>query len=210
MFKLLKKLALVGLLVCLAASTASADMTNLVKNGSFETGQAPGYFLVLSTGSTAITDWQVVSGSIDYIGTCWTAAEGSRSIDLSGGSYGALAIATALDTEAGKTYRLSFAMAGNPVGDPSTKSLTVTVAGISQDFTFDTTGKSVTNMGWTTKELVFTATGSTSLKFASNVSTCYGPALDDVKVVEVVPAPAAAMLGMLGLGLIGWVKRRMA
>ena len=30
------------------------------------------------------------------------------------------------------------------------------------------------------------------------------------QIVQLVPAPAAAMLGMMGLGLVGWVKRRMA
>ena len=30
----------------------------------------------------------------------------------------------------------------------------------------------------------------------------------EVDHVQVVPAPAAAVLGALGLGLVGWVRRR--
>jgi len=59
----------------------------------------------------------------------------------------------------------------------------VTVDGVTQNDTFDTTGKSATNMGWTRMSLTFVATSTTStLKFVSNVgsTTNAGAALDNV------------------------------
>jgi hypothetical protein len=54
------------------------------------------------------------------------------------------------------------------------------------EFSFDTTGKSTDNMGWTTKTWEFVAvSGETSLEFYSldRKNPMYGPALDDVRLV---------------------------
>ena len=65
--------------------------TPLISNGSFEEGVNPGAaFITLPAGSTAITDWKVERGTIDYIGPYWTAAEGQRSVDLAGNNRGAI------------------------------------------------------------------------------------------------------------------------
>jgi len=54
----------------------------------------------------------------------------------------------------------------------------------SPEFDFDITGHSYNNMGWTTQQWPFTATGpSTTLEFYSlDVNGSYGPALDNVRL----------------------------
>ena len=53
----------------------------LVANGSFESGTTPGDFIGLEAGSSGLTGWSIDTGNVDYIGTHWNAADGSRSVD---------------------------------------------------------------------------------------------------------------------------------
>ena len=129
------------------------DPLNMVRNGSFETASVdPGEHLV--SGSTAIAHWTVGDAGIDYRGD-WQAAEGRRSLDLN--YLGPGSIRTSFTTiNQGQAYLVTFAMAGNPGGAQGIKRLRVTAGDQSQEFSFDTTGKSTDNMGWTNKSLIFT------------------------------------------------------
>jgi len=155
-------------------------------NGSFESGTnapASGY-RTLTAPSTDLTGWTVTTGSIDWIGDHWQAAAGSRSLDLSGSNAGA--ISQTLVTTIGKTYVVSFWLAGNPDGAPAVKTLTVSATGAPPvTYTFDTTGRSRASMGWTEKGQSFVATStSTVLTFTSTTASNAGPALDNVVVTE--------------------------
>jgi choice-of-anchor C domain-containing protein len=173
---------------------------NLIQNGSFENGANPGSFLQLDAVSTVITGWTVSQGSIDYIGTLWQASNGSRSLDLQGLTSGT--IQQTFNTTIGATYRVTFDLAGNPIGSPAIKQMRVRTGGSSADFSFDATGKSATNMGWVSKSWDFTANSTTTtLEFIGLGGGRNGPALDNVSVIA-VPEPSS-MLGLLSLGVLG-------
>jgi len=162
----------------------SGTNNEIITNGSFEYGPAVSTITVLYAGSTDIIGWVVVQGSIDYIGTYWIPSDGLRSLDLNGNYPGS--IAQTFSTTPGVTYQVTFDMAGNPVGGSTIKQMRVTAANDSADFSFDITGKSLSEMGWVNYTWEFTATDSvTTLQFLSlEPYNAYGPALDNVSVVK--------------------------
>ncbi|MBN1974869.1 MAG: choice-of-anchor C family protein [Sedimentisphaerales bacterium] len=202
----MKRFILISLIIGLCAGQSFAAMDPFI-NGSFEIGDDPGKsFSTLLAGSTAIDGWTVGNNGIDYISGYWKAADGSRSLDMSALNAGS--ISQTFDTVTGNNYLVTFQMAGNPVGGPLVKELTVGAAGKSQNFIFDTTGKSQTNMGWETMNFSFVAnSSSTTLSFTSLINTACGPALDGV-TVSLVPVPATILLGFIGLGVGGWKLRK--
>src|SRR5262249_47643491 len=128
-------------------------------NGSFETGPLnPGNFVTLNTGDTSLTGWTVTHGSVDYINQYWPPAQGTYSLDMSGNEAGT--ISQTFTTVAGHSYTVTFAMAGNTDGGNVIKTLDVDTGGTPAAYTFDTTGHSRADMGWTTMTYPFTATGS--------------------------------------------------
>ncbi len=186
-------------LFALFAVSAGAEAA-IITNGSFESGPAAGSFTTLSTGNTDIAGW-TVDAPIDYIGTLWTHADGEHSIDLSAGHAGG--ISQVLNTIAGATYDVTFAMAGNPFGGHDVKGLTASAGDFSGAFFFDISGMTDDAMGWTDMSFSFTASGSDILSFVSHERTAFGPAIDDVRVVAREAVPEPATLGLLAAGLLG-------
>ncbi|MEU1806324.1 choice-of-anchor C family protein [Streptomyces sp. NPDC019937] len=160
-------------------------------DGSFETPRvAASTFVNVGTGGS-IGPWKVTGGNVDLIGAgFWQAAEGDQSVDLNGGDAGT--VSQTFTTVPGKRYTVTYSLAGNPAGGPAVRTGKVLVDGQNfQDFTFDVTGKTATNMGYVTHEVSFVATGATTtLAFASTVSGAYGPVIDDVSVRHCEPCPS--------------------
>ena len=111
-----------------------------ITNGSFELGVDPGSFSAQSAGSTDITGWDVGPAGVDYIGTYWTASDGTRSIDMSNLNAGSLSQSLSGLT-IGQQYTVTFDMAGNPDGGPIVKQMDVSAGGLTSTYIFDTTGK---------------------------------------------------------------------
>jgi choice-of-anchor C domain-containing protein len=195
------------------------ECSNIVTNGSFESGDAPGSFIRVEIGEPSIDGWGVTVGNVDYVGTGWVSAEGSRSIDLDGDLAGA--ITQEIPTKSGKTYSVAFAMAGNSAFDPVVKSMQVSAAGEDETFFFDTSGTSPANMGWQQMFWEFVAASdTTTLEFRSlNATEGFGPALDDVRVMEclpleIAPTPGLSVWGLsllagLLIGTTWWLRRRL-
>jgi len=161
-------------------------------NGSFEDGINPGVFVTLPAGNTNITDWTVESGSIDYIGSYWTAQSGVRSIDLNGLVEGA--ISQTLSTVPGMVYTVDFYLSGNPdsrpesdpLYSPELKEVEVLAEGsMPIIYSFDTAinGNTHQNMMWDMHSYSFLATDNTTkLTISSKIGGAFGPALDNVSI----------------------------
>lgn len=220
----MRGLSCVGMfvLLCGVAAPLRAD---LITNGSFETAtlDPPGSsFYGLSAGSTAISGWTVIGDAIHYSRGGWEASDGVSSLDLDFGAGDRGGVSTTFATTPGDQIRVTFDMAGNP--DPNgnvpspIRDMRVSAAGIFQDFSFDTTGTTLQDMGWTPESFLFTATSaSTTLSFLSTSSDAvagWGIALDNVSATAVpaqVPEPSSMLLlGMVGgMGMVGrYVRRR--
>ena len=179
-----------------------------VINGSFEQGVTFNNALPLyAVDATSITGWTVASGDMDYIdSTRWQAGAGNRCLDLSG--YGAGTIQQVVNGfTAGQNYQLTFLMAGNPEDGPAIKSLQASIGSATQTFSFDITGFSGANMGWSPRTLNFTATSpAMTLAFTSLVNGWAGPALDNV-IITPVPEPSA--VGLVGMGALTCLGTRL-
>lgn len=203
----MKAKSLVGsILVAGALLGSGLTQATPFQNGSFELGAVnPGGGFATVVGSTAITGWTVSPGNVDYIGTYWTAADGTRSVDLAGNTLGT--ISQTFDTLTGVVYDVVFAMAANPDHIARPRTLKVSAGDESGIYSFNTSGTTLLNMGWTDFSFQFTADAAqTTLSFeALNQACCFGPALDNVRVSQ-VPEPSA--LALLGLALAGLVAVR--
>ncbi|MGD3111388.1 choice-of-anchor C family protein [Streptomyces sp. YGL11-2] len=171
---------------------ASPAAVSHFDDGSFEyPAVKPKSFDEYAAGQS-IGPWKVTSGTVDLIGAgYWDAAEGDQSLDLNGNDPGA--VAQTFATTPGTTYTVSYSLAGNPQLDhrPAMKTGKVLIDGQNvQDFSFDVTGKSETNMGYVRRQVTFVARGtSTTLGFASTTPhSPTGPVIDDVTVEHCKPS----------------------
>lgn len=190
---------------------ASAGAVTLI-NGSFELGTDPGAgFSTEAAGSTAITGWTVGGFGVDYIGGYWMASEGVRSIDLSALNAGS--VSQSLDTIIGNDYTVTFDLSGNPDAGVGNKLSVISVSGSVPNVVTYTVGagNSREDMNWETFAYTFTAFSTKSqLTFASAEFNPFGPALDNVSVLDngggigaTVPEPTTWAMLVIGFGFIG-------
>jgi hypothetical protein len=116
----------------------------------------------------------------------WKPAAGTQSIDLAGTASGNLQQQFKLPATG--SYKLTFKYAGNPTCGASTKKMVVLSSGASGNvggtFTFDTTGHTTTNMGWTPATLPLTGLAGqvVTLSFVDQSNSSCGMTLDAVSL----------------------------
>ncbi|MCM4077122.1 DUF642 domain-containing protein [Paractinoplanes hotanensis] len=161
----------------------SATAATPVLTDGFEQPPVPHSYQRLTAGHQ-FGVWTVTSGDVDLTTTdLWSAAQGRQSLDLDGAAQGT--VARTFKSTPLLTYRISYALAGNYVGAPAIKTGEVRVNGkVVQQLSFDTTGKSRNNMGYTRHQTyVLAKSTSLRLEFASTTTPAgHGPVIDDVKV----------------------------
>ena len=175
----------------------------ILVNGSFELGPPPFFNqdIDILPGSTDITGWTITGGGVDLLASPWDVSDGVRAIDLDRRSPGG--IEQTFATVIGQAYVVSFDLSGNPgngqpgTGLPFTKQLRVDAGGVSQTYSFDSSGLSIEALLWQTITFTFLASDTTAtLSFnslSSEQDASYGALIDNVSV-SAVPEPSTLLL----------------
>jgi len=199
---------LAGAALLVGAQSASAAT---ITNGSFETGNpttvgfgSSGYSTEIA-GSGAISGWTINGGSVDYIAGFWPAADGARSLDLSGNNPGTISQGvTGLVN--GQEYKVTFSLRGNTDGPASSQSVDVSLGSY-----FGTFSAPSTSTSWVTQSFTFIYNGGSNLLvFAAGPNGPYGPGLDNVQIAA-TPIPGAILLfgsALGGMGFLGYRRRK--
>lgn len=224
-----RRVVCIGVLIALAligmSGVAAGDGTSseepvpgadtLVIDGDFEApglAEAGSYLTYLAQDQPGLGGWTITAGSVDVVGPgSAIAASGEQFLDLNGnGGVGSGSITQDLPAERGRTYRLTFMLAGNPNGDPPVKTMDVTLGSVTTSFRFDVGEHSSDALGWTAFSMTAQVCGggTVPLTFTSSVEGERGPLIDAISVVDVGSASCSqvwwqvAALGVLGAG---WV-----
>jgi hypothetical protein len=204
----------------LAADTspqpAQSGPPSLVVNGNFEIPAIGSPWLALFP--PRFYGWNIDEGSVDIVRSLYRPAGGQQSLDMDGNCCEPGQISQVISTQAGASYLLSFALAGNPdtdpvCGNPHVTELEVFWGSSSLGvFSFDTTGHTNANPGWQAISLppVTANSTSTNLKFASLTPGACGPALDKVLLlpasvtaaIDIRPGSTANIINPGGLGTV--------
>jgi hypothetical protein len=192
------------------AALAPVHAATSVPDGNFGSPAGSNPFTTYT--NTTMGPWHVV-GSVDLIGNYWQGPpSGGGSVDLAGNYPGGIFQIFPVPSGA---FKVSFYMAGNTDGGEVVKSLRAFVTNSAfdltqYDFTFDTSGLSRSNMGWTLESFQFNnpTNGPITLLFQDTTgSSPYGAAIGGINI-SAVPEPATWAMLILGFGGIGMMMRR--
>lgn len=179
------------------------DATYGTGAGSFE---LPGFtnadgYITLPAGSTAITGWTVDPTALDWVlSDYWNPSDGRFSLDLNG-LFVAGGIHTTIPTIPGKSYVVSFDLAGFVAGGSPTnpKSVAVSIGTITNTYSLTVptvSGQKPFAVTWSQYSFEFIASATSyTLSFRSLVPTdASGLLLDNVSIRSVTqgtPVPAS-------------------
>jgi hypothetical protein len=156
-------------------------------------------------------NWTVTTGSVDLIGNgYWDLQPGNGlylDMDGSTGAAGTI-MSVALNLNPGQ-YVLSFSAAGNQ------RTLDMDTMTVSLGSLFSAPGGLLGSAPFATYSTPVITVGAptvASISFAGVGNDNVGLLLDNVELnsIDVIPAPGAILLGSIGAGLVGWLRRRRA
>jgi hypothetical protein len=155
-------------------------------------------------------NWTVSDGSVDLIGegTSWDLLPGNGLyLDMDGSTYDAGKVTSIEIYLKPGDYVLFFDVAGNNRVSGYDE-LLIELSGI-----FPTLGPAPIpgDLDFTTLTIPFTVTSAlnTSIIFECTGSDNMGWLLDNVGIATgIIPAPGAVILGGIGVGIVGWLRRR--
>jgi hypothetical protein len=184
----------------LAAASFAAQAGTTVFSDSFEATA-----LGLNKGPAG---WSVSGGSVDVVGPglFGELCQGSgRCIDLDGSTGQAGLLSISLSLNAGQSYLLSFDLAGNRRG-AGNEEVQIGFGSASSLLGFADAAPSA---AWQSHSLLFTpaSSGNYTLSFKNLGGDNRGAMLDNINV-SAVPEPAAQMLMLGGLLVMGLLQRR--
>jgi hypothetical protein len=178
----LRRILTAGLIAALVLPTATASAATTpgpAFHDGFESPAVKGQSQRFPTGSH-LGPWTVTAGTVDLATTSlWQTPSGRQTLDLKG------VVSTTIGVRPLTTYRVTYALAGNPAAGPRRKTGEVRVDGRTvQRFTFDTSLTSLSRMAFATRTAyVFSLAEQLRLDFASTTAPAgYGPVIDDVRV----------------------------
>jgi hypothetical protein len=182
-----------------------AAQASLVVNGTFEANVLTSGSANYNVGSTGLTGWNVVgpSGRNVTLTKNGYLGQSTQQLDLSGTSdIAGSGIEQTLSTQVGKKYTVSFDVYTG--GTTYNGGVNFLVNGTS--FGSNLQGN---ELGNTTKRysFEFTATGASTIKFLTHTNGLVSH-IDNVSVVASNPVPEPASLAVLGLGALGFFRRR--
>lgn len=161
---------------------SSGNLLGPVAQASLEDPPAGSESLIFGTGST-FGAWLVESGNVELKSWMnWQPAHYRQSLDMHGDTAGT--IGRDIATQPGQAYTVSFARAAHPVCATAVTTMSAFFGAESLGtFSFDSTGRTLQDMGWRYEAVAVTATAATTrVRFASTTPGGCGPALDDVAV----------------------------
>jgi hypothetical protein len=188
------------------SGTGAPAGANLIDNPCLSVPGLSAGHDTFGTGSTQVAGWKVGGNSIDVVAATsvsstdngWQPALGcTQSVDLAGSAPGS--VAQVVSTTPGRAYMLRWQMAGNPTAGGPTKTMHVYWDGkLVNSPSFDTSGHSLTSMGWASGQVRVRANSARSVvEFAdASLPTSYsGATLDSVSLTaaEGPTAPATTV-----------------
>jgi hypothetical protein len=170
------------------AFPAELSSEGILRNGSFEVwGSVPEVGSFATHDEQPIGSWFVRNGSVDLVGPSQgIARDGRQFVDLNGNSGYPGALQQVVQTNPARRYKIGFWLAGNP-RPPALKELEVTFGAERQRFSFDSTGRTNDDLGWTYQEFEADpdCSNATVLTFQSLTAGDAGPNIDGVTLVDV-------------------------
>ncbi|HLL27669.1 MAG TPA: DUF642 domain-containing protein [Xanthobacteraceae bacterium] len=218
-----KRLIAAAAFSLLLGSAGAQAGVNLLQNGGFEDPAIATWYQNYGAHTNdpwsgpSFPGWSVVGNNVDIVSASFSpggapAYQGTQFLDLVG--YGSTGdILQTFNTQAGKTYALSFAYGNNP-WSTSTAAAAFDVLGNSGLLagTITHSGSTTGNINWVVYTGTFVAdSSSTTLRFDNTIGGGSGGVLLDAVSVSAVPELstwAMMLIGFAGMGFVAYWRAR--